>query len=138
MNRYLPYAGIPISIGASYVSLFFAPYAFSAIIVGLPLLYLGRKSSAVSGFLVGALTAFSVYLFYPLSSVGKLAGIISQIIYLPGPLLIVLFPLFFGIIAAVSALFFCGIRELVVVNASEQNVGKEESKREQTQEKENH
>lgn len=111
MNRIMPYFGIPVSIGLAYLLIFTVPYAFAAVLVGLPLMFLGRKSSALSGFLIGALAAFSVYLLYPLGSVSKLSGIVSQIISIPGALLIVIFPLMYGIIAALSALLFTGILE---------------------------
>lgn len=111
MNKALPYAGIPIAIALAYLLLFNVQYVFSAIIVGIPLMFLSRKSSAASGFVIGIAVPFSIYLLYPLASVVKLSGIISQLTGMPGALLIVIYPLMYGVITLVSALIFTGIRE---------------------------
>lgn len=112
MNRWLPYAGIPFSIALSYALVFTVPFAMGAIVAGIPLLFLGRKWSAVSGFLIGLMVPFSVYLLYPLGSVSRLSGIIAQLIGMPALLIIVVFPLMYGIMTAISALIFTGVREL--------------------------
>lgn len=114
MNKLLPYVGIPVSIALAYLMLFNVQYVFSAIIVGIPLMFLGRRLSAVSGFVIGIVVPFSIYLFYPMSAVVQLSGIISQLTGMPGALLIVIYPLMYGIITLVSALLFTGIREVVI------------------------
>lgn len=113
MNKVIPYVGIPVSIALAFLLLFSVPYAFSAIVVGIPLMFLGRKVSATSGFVIGLGVPFSIYLFYPVASVVKLSGILSQLTGMPGTLLIVIYPLMYGIITLISALFFTGVREVV-------------------------
>ncbi len=111
MNKGFVAAGIVASVGLAYASLFTIQYAFGAILLGIPLMVLSRKYSGIAGFIIGLVSAFSIYLMYPLSSVSKLADIVQQIIGIPSFALIVLFPLMYGLIGAVSALLFTGIRE---------------------------
>ncbi len=111
MNKGIIAAGIVVSIALAYASLFFITYAFGAILLGIPLMVLHRKYSGIAGFVIGIVSSASIYLMYPIASVTKLAGIVQQIIGLPSTLLIILFPLMFGLIGAVSALLFTGIRE---------------------------
>ena len=111
MNKGFIAAGIVVSIGLAYASLFTIQYAFGAILLGIPLMVLSRRYSGIAGFSIGIVSAFSFYLMYPVPSVTKLAGIVSQIIGLPSVALLVLFPLMYGLIGAVSALLFTGIRE---------------------------
>ncbi len=111
MNKTFVASGIVVSVGLAYASLFTIQYAFGAILLGIPLMVLGKKYSGIAGFLIGLVSSLTIYLLYPLSSVSKLAGIVQQIIGIPSLALIVLFPLMYGLIGAVSALLFTGIRE---------------------------
>lgn len=111
MNKAFVAAGIVVSAVLAYASLLTIQYAFGAILLGIPLMALSRRYSGIAGFAIGLASSFSIYLMYPLSSVGKLAGIVQQIIGIPSFALIVLFPLMYGLIGAVSALLFTGIRE---------------------------
>ncbi len=111
MNKGIIAAGIVVSIALAYASLFFITYAFGAILLGIPLMVLNRKYSGIAGFVIGIVSSASIYLMYPLASVTKLAGIVQQIIGIPSTVLIIVFPLMFGLIGAVSALLFTGIRE---------------------------
>lgn len=111
MNKGIVAAGVAVSIALAYASLFTMVYAFGAILLGIPLMVLSRRYSGISGFAIGLVSAFSIYLLYPLSSVSKLAGIVEQIIGIPSFALIILFPLMYGLIGGVSALLFTGIRE---------------------------
>lgn len=111
MNRWIPYAGIPVSVALAYGLVFLVPYAFAAIAAAIPLLYLSRRAAGIAGFLAGLLEPFSIYLLYPLQAVSRLSGILSQLTGFPPVLLIVIYPLMYGIIEAVSALLFVGVRE---------------------------
>lgn len=114
MSKGIIAAGIVVSIALAYGSLFFITYAFGAILLGIPLMVLNKKYSGIAGFVIGIVSSASIYLMYPITSVSKLAGIVQQIIGLPSMLLIIVFPLMFGLIGAVSGLLFTGIRENLV------------------------
>ena len=111
MNKGIVAGGVVISIALAYASLFAIPYAFGAILLGIPLMVLNRRYSVIAGLIIGLGSAFSIYLLYPVSSLSQLAGIVQQIIGIPSAALIVLFPLMFGLIGAVSAPLFTGLRE---------------------------
>ncbi len=113
MNKYLPYAGIIISIALAILAVFTIMQPYAAIIVGVPLMFLEWRYSALSGFIIGLVVPFSILLSYPISSVETLSGIVGQLTGMPSGLLIIIYPLMFGIITALSALLFTGIREAV-------------------------
>lgn len=113
MNKYFPYAGIPIAAAVAFLVLFTVQPLYAAIAIGVPLMFLGRKYSGISGFVIGLAVPLSVLLSYPLSEVIQLSGIVGQLTGMPGTLILVIYPLMYGIIAAFSALLFTGIRELV-------------------------
>ncbi len=112
MNKYLPYVGIPVSAAVAYLAVFFLQPAYAAVLVGIPLLFLGRKYSALSGFVIGLVVPFIMLLSYPVSEVVQLSGIVGQLTGMPGTLILVVYPLMYGVIGAISALLFTGIREL--------------------------
>ena len=118
MNKTFVASGIVVSVGLAYASLFTIQYAFGAILLGIPLMVLGKKYSGIAGFLIGLVSSLTIYLLYPLSSVSELGGIVQQIIGIPSLALIVLFPLMYGLIGAVSALLFTGIREYLEPKAA--------------------
>ena len=115
MNKWLPYIGIAVSVGLSYALIFTVPYAIGAIAVGIPLLLLSKKSSGILGFFIGFISAMSTYLMYPMSAFTELSKIISQLTSMPSFLIVVIFPLMYGIIACVSALLFTGLRERFIL-----------------------
>ncbi len=126
MNKGIVAAGVAISIALAYASLFTIPYAFGAILFGIPLMVLNRKYSVMAGLIIGLGSASSIYLLYPVSTVSQLAGIVQQIIGIPSAALIILFPLMFGLIGALSALLFTGIRENLLMRPSPKVVHEKE------------
>lgn len=119
MNKYLPYVGIPVSAVIAYLAVFFVQPAYAAILVGIPLLCLQKKYSGTVGFVIGLAVPFFLLLTYPVSEVVQLSGIVGQLTGMPGTLIIVVYPLMYGIIASISALLFTGIRELAFQKRSE-------------------
>lgn len=113
MNKYVPYVGIPVSAVLAFVVVFTVQPVYAAIVVGVPLMFLGRKYSGISGFVIGLIIPFSILLSYPLSRIMQLSGIVGQLTGMPSTLILVVYPLMYGIIAALSALLFTGIREMV-------------------------
>ncbi len=96
-----------VSIILAYILQIFIPYPFTGIAVGLPLGFLSRRASAISGFLIGFLSSLSLYLLYPLNDVNKLAVIIGELININIPLIVILiYPLIYGLISLISAMFF--------------------------------
>lgn len=119
MNKYVPYAGIPISAAVAYLTVLFVQPAYGAVLVGVPLLFLGRKYSGIAGFVIGLLVPFALLLTYPVSEAVQLSGIVGQLTGMPGTLILVVYPLMYGIIGAISALLFTGIRELAFQDKKE-------------------
>ncbi|MDG6995820.1 MAG: hypothetical protein JRN52_07850 [Nitrososphaerota archaeon] len=111
MSKYLQYLGIPLAIVLAYAFNLYVPVVWVGVIAALPLLKLRKSYSLVFGFLVGLLVPMSLYLFYPLLMVMKLSAIVSQIASIPSVLVIVIFPLFYGIIMGLSGLFWSGLAE---------------------------
>lgn len=111
MNKMVPYLGIIVSAALAYLLIFSTAYALSAILVGIPLFLLEKRIAAVSGFAIGFLAPVSLYLLYPMSAISQLSGIISQLTGLPSALLIIVYPLMYGIIAMLSALLFTGLMD---------------------------
>ncbi|QIW22918.1 hypothetical protein EWF20_01270 [Sulfolobus sp. S-194] len=82
------------------------PFIFTAIILGIPLSAIRPKFSFLAGLLIGFFTPLALYLQYPLSSVLELSTRLSEIIGIPSILIIILYPLVYGILAGLSAFFF--------------------------------
>lgn len=114
MNKYVSYAGIPIAVILAFIVVFTVQPLYAAVIIGIPLMFLGRKYSGISGFVIGLAVPFSILLSYPISEVIKLSGIVGQLTGMPGILILIIYPLMYGILGGISALFFTGIRELVI------------------------
>lgn len=112
MNKYAPYAGIPVAAALSYIVVFTVQPIYVAIVVGIPLMFLSRKLSGIAGFLVGLIVPLTVLFSYPISSVMQLSSIVGELTGMPSVLILVIYPLMYGIIAAISALLFTGIREM--------------------------
>ncbi|QGA54022.1 hypothetical protein GFS03_05245 [Sulfolobus sp. E5-1-F] len=97
---------IIISIILAYIMQILVLYPFTAIAVGIPLGLLSRKYSAIGGFLIGLLSSLSIYLIYPISDVVKIAEVVGQLLGINSFLVILLYPLVYGIISLISALLF--------------------------------
>lgn len=106
MNKFL---FIALSIILAYLLIFLFPFAWTAIFASIPLLVLNAKKSAISGFAIGFIAPLSIYLLYPLEKVFDLSSIIGSIVGLSPLLLLVIFPLMYGIIMAISAAIWSGI-----------------------------
>lgn len=100
---------IALSILLSYIALIALPFVWMAIPAALPFLALKNWKNVFVGFGIGSLSAASIYLIYPLSNISSLAGILGSISGVPGPLTLALFPLLYGVVFALSALFWSGI-----------------------------
>ncbi|MDG6922172.1 MAG: hypothetical protein JRN67_02625 [Nitrososphaerota archaeon] len=111
MSKYLQYLGVPLAIVLAYAFNLYVPVIWVGVIAALPLLKLRKVYALVFGFLIGLLVPMSLYLLYPLSMVVKLSGIVSQIASLPSVLVIVIFPLFYGIVMGLSGVFWSALLE---------------------------
>lgn len=101
--------GIPVSIVLAYLLIYFFPVAWTAAFAAIPLFGLKAKNAAITGFAVGLIVAVSFYLLYPLAMVGRLAGILANIIGMDSLILVFIFPLMYAVIMALSATVFSGI-----------------------------
>lgn len=111
MSNYVKYLGIPASIALAYAFNLFVPVIWVGVLAALPLLKMKKMYALIFGFLIGLLVSVSLYLLYQLSIVVKLSGILSQIASFPSAFVIVVFPLFYGIIMGLSGLFWSGLIE---------------------------
>ncbi|AKA48230.1 hypothetical protein IX51_02930 [uncultured archaeon] len=100
---------IGLSIVLSYVALLTIPYLWMAVPAALPFLALKSWKNAFTGFGIGALSAASVYLFYPLGLVSELSNILGSIAGQPPIIVLALYPLIYGVIFALSALLWSGV-----------------------------
>lgn len=105
------YVGVVLTVVLAYVLNLSVPVIWIAIVASLPLLRIRKKYAILSGFLIGLLVPLSLYLMYPIPMVGKLSGIMGQIAGLPPLLVVVVFPLFYGIIMGLGGLFWSGLGE---------------------------
>ncbi len=111
MSSKYVYLGIPVSIALAYAFNLLVPVIWVGIFAALPLLKIKKIYALVVGFFIGLLASMSLYLLYPLPMVVKLSGIMSQLASIPSALVIVIFPLFYGIIMGLSSLFWSGLIE---------------------------
>ncbi len=110
-SKYYVYLGIPVSIALSYAFNLFVPVIWIGVLAALPLLKMRKKYALMIGFFIGLLASMSLYLLYPLPMVAKLSGVMSSLTSLPSALMIVAFPLFYGIIMGLSGLFWSDLIE---------------------------
>lgn len=104
-NRFI--AGfIAASVAISYLLLIFLPLPYLAILAAVPLSVIGWKKSLPLGFLIGFVSALSLYLIYPVPDVMKLSAIIAGIVSLPAVIITIAFPLFYGLIFAFSGMLW--------------------------------
>jgi hypothetical protein len=111
MNR-RTYLDVAAAIVLAYAFNFLLPVAWIGFLAALPLLDIKKKKYALLiGFLIGFLAPMSLYLLYPIGMIGKLSVVMGQIAGIPSVLAIVIFPLFYGIVIGLSALFWSGFAE---------------------------
>lgn len=111
MSKYVQYLGVPLAIILAYAFNLYVPVVWVGVIAALPLLKIRKAYALVSGFVIGMLVPISLYLLYPLSMVVKLSVVVSQIASIPSVVVIVIFPLFYGIVIGFSGLFWSGLAE---------------------------
>ena len=114
---------IVASAAVSYATLFFLPLAYLAVVAAIPLMYLKGWRTFVAGLIIGITSAFSLYLIYPLQKVAELSAIIGGIVSLSPVLVLVVFPLVYGLILAFSALLWSEIRENIVNRKAKSGMG---------------
>ena len=107
----LAYVGVALAVVFAYALNFFVPIIWIGIVASLPLLRIRKMYAFLFGFLIGLLVPSSLYLMYPLFMVGKLSGIVGQIAGLPPFLVVVAFPLVYGIVMGLAGLFWSGLAE---------------------------
>ncbi|MDP8012180.1 MAG: hypothetical protein ACP5F1_02910 [Thermoplasmata archaeon] len=100
-----------VSIILSYIFVFFTPYALTAIIAAIPLFVFKPKFSSLYGFLIGFIVPLSIYIIYPFNYIVKLSNIIGSLVGFPSIIVIIIFPLLYGIIMAISSAIYSGIYE---------------------------
>jgi hypothetical protein len=100
------------------------PIIWIGVIAALPLLKMRKTYALLIGFLIGLLVSMSLYLLYPLPVVLKLSGIMSQIASISSVLVVVVFPLFYGIIMGLSGLFWSGLIENPRVSGAQRRSAK--------------
>ena len=105
------YVGAVLAVVLAYVLNLFVPIIWIANVASLPLLRIRKRYAVLSGFLIGLLVPLSLYLMYPIPMVGELSGIMGQLAGLPPFLVVVVFPLFYGIIMRHGGLFWSGLAE---------------------------
>ncbi len=111
MSSKYVYLGVPVSIALAYAFNLLVPVIWVGVFAALPLLKIKKMYALVVGFLIGLLASMSLYLLYPLPMVVKLSGVMSQLASIPSALVIVIFPLFYGIVMGLSGLFWSGLIE---------------------------
>jgi len=104
---------IALSIILAYIFIFMLPFAWSAIFAAIPLLLLKPKNSFIAGFLIGIIAPLSIYVIYPINYVLKLSNILGNIVGFPAFIILIIFPLIYGIIMAISAAIWSGLYDKV-------------------------
>jgi hypothetical protein len=107
----LDYLGVPAAVVLAYVFTFLVPVTWLGVVASLPLLRIRKAYALLFGFLIGLLAPLSLYFLYPLDMVSKLSVTIGEIASIPSLLVIVMFPLFYGITMGLSGLFWSGLAE---------------------------
>lgn len=109
MNKGVIAFGLAASVAVSYMILLFLPLPYLALVAAFPLIIMGTARSTLSGFAIGFVTAISIYLLYPLRKVLELSSIIGGIVSLPSIIVLLIFPLFYGLIFAFSGMLWSEI-----------------------------
>lgn len=113
MNKHMKYVGLPFALGLSYLYVFTTPALWPAFIAAIPLLGIKSRRSWIAGFVIGFVGMIFLYVFYPFGALDQLDRIMAHLTKLPTPLPLLLYPLFYGVIFAVSAIFWSGLWELI-------------------------
>ncbi len=106
MNNRLSAVFIIASVALSFIILIFIPLPYLAAVAAIPLFFLSWKRALSVGFLIGLASALSLYMIYPVANVIKLSSIVSGIVSLPSAVVLLGFPLFFGLIFAFSGMLW--------------------------------
>ncbi len=112
MNHKISTLPVIISAILSLAVAFFLNNAYYLVIAAIPLSMIAKKWSLLYGFLFGFLSLLSMYLLYPLSSSLKISVVLGSITSLPSILVLILYPLFGGLICGFGGLLFASIYEL--------------------------
>lgn len=100
---------VALAIILSYVVLFTIPVIWMAAFAALPFLAMKRWWNSITGFCIGIATAVSVYLIYPMGNLGHLSAIMGSIAGVPSAVVLLIYPLIYGVIFGLSALLWSGI-----------------------------
>lgn len=111
MNRYAPYAGIVLTVVLAYGLSLLLSEIWVGAIAALPLALTRKRFAFPAGFLIGLLAPMSFYLLYPLSMVGQLSGVVAQIASIPAVLVVLIYPLSYGLVMGLSGLLWSGLAE---------------------------
>lgn len=110
------YVGIPASAALAYILVLpqqFAPYVWTGVIAAIWLMWIGKKKAPFVGFAIGTAVLLSTYLFYPLNNVSSFSGTLSSITSMPAPVLILIYPLIYGVVMGLGALLWSGVNEYI-------------------------
>lgn len=111
MNRYAPYAGIILAAALAYTLSLLVPEIWVGAIAALPLAVTRKRLAFAAGFLIGLLATMSFYLLYPLSLVGQLSAVVAQVASIPAVLIVLIFPLSYGLVMGLAGLLWSGLAE---------------------------
>ncbi len=112
------YLSVAVTVALAYTFNLLFPVAWIGFLASLPLLTIRKKYALLLGFLIGLIVPMSLYLMYPINMVTKLSVVMGQIAGIPPVLVIVIFPLFYGIVMGLSGLFWSGFAENPLVSKS--------------------
>lgn len=114
MSNIKVYIGIPAAVALTYILVIpqeISPYIWTGAIAAICLMWINSKRAPLIGFAIGTMVLLSTYLFYPLGEVSRFSGILSSITSIPSVLLILIYPLIYGIIMGLGALFWSGLNK---------------------------
>ncbi len=95
-----------VSILLTLIFSYFTSYIWMGIIPGIIIGFIKRRSTRlISGFLIGFLFSLLLYLAYPLNYLASLDKVIGNLAGLPGIILLIIYPLLYGLIELSSAGF---------------------------------
>ncbi len=111
-------SAIGLSIVLSFIVLIEVPYAWMSFFAAIPFIVLKSKWNAFVGFAIGILSSLAMFLEYPLHLVSQLARILGAIAGFPPEVVLMLFPLLYGLIFGLSSLFWVGVEYEKVLQMS--------------------
>ncbi len=101
---------LALSTLLAYIFVIFIPYAWTGIFASIPLYRINIKRAGIAGFIIGFST-ISIYLIYPSSKLLELSEILGKATGIQGLILIIIYPLFYGIIMMLSAMLFSELKK---------------------------